>query len=131
MALFDEDEEMAGALHDEGKADGVENTLKRISSHRGVKGMMILNSQGVPIRDTFDEAERDVVHQYAQLMGQIAAKANHMIRTLDEKEPESWSKEKAPNQLKFVRIRSKKHEIVIAVDVHYTMIIVQIPNAID
>ena len=28
----------------------VEETMKRIQSHRGVKGVLIVNSEGVPIR---------------------------------------------------------------------------------
>lgn len=30
----------------------VEETLKRISSHKGVQGIVIVNSEGIPIRST-------------------------------------------------------------------------------
>ena len=34
----------------------VEETLKRISSHKGVHGILIVNVEGVPIRSTLDPA---------------------------------------------------------------------------
>lgn len=33
----------------------VEETLKRINSHKGVQGIVIINSDGVPIRSTLEQ----------------------------------------------------------------------------
>ena len=133
----------------------VEETLKRISSHKGVHGILIVNVEGVPIRSTLDPAlvrtaghrpprwnrlalfcrpgpgldsragsrgkvapppvawnrgmltvRRLLVPQttsYASHITAIAAKARSVIRDLDP-----------TNDLTFLRLRSKKHEIMVA-----------------
>ena len=59
----------------------VEETMKRIQSHRGVKGVLIVNSDGVPIRSNLPSNETDT---YAALVSQLALKASSVVRTLDE-----------------------------------------------
>ena len=78
----------------------VEETLKRINSHKGVQGIVIVNSEGIPIRSTIDAAQ---TNQYASLITQMAHKARSVVRDLDPQ-----------NDLTFLRIRSKKHEIMVA-----------------
>jgi dynein light chain roadblock-type len=48
---------------------------------------------------------------------QLAIKAGGVVRTLDESD-----------ELAFLRIRSKKHEIMIAPDKDYILVVVQIPH---
>ena len=95
----------------------VEETMKRIQSHRGVKGVLIVNSDGVPIRSNLPSNETDT---YAALVSQLALKASSVVRTLDE-----------TDELTFFRIRSKKHEIMIAPDKEYLLIVIQNPNLSD
>eukprot|EP00126_Sphaerothecum_destruens_P006946 Sdes_comp19603_c0_seq2m11338 len=78
----------------------IEETLKRIQTHKGVVGIVILNAEGIPIRTTVDNAQ---TVQYAALITQLHAKARSCVRDLDPQ-----------NELTFLRIRSKKHEIMIA-----------------
>jgi dynein light chain roadblock-type len=96
----------------------VEETFKRIQSHKGVIGVVIINSDGIPIRTTFDN---DLTVQYAALVSQFTVKAQGVVKNLD---PE--------DELKFVRIRSKKHEIMIAPEFErqreYYLIVVQDPS---
>lgn len=80
----------------------VEETVKRLASHKGVVGIAIVNGDGVPIRTTLD-AEAAV--QYAALVSQLALKARHMVRELATD---------GTDDLQFLRVRSKKHEIMIA-----------------
>ena len=80
----------------------VEETLKRINSHKGVQGIVIVNSEGVPIRSTIDQS---LTTQYAANLTQLAAKARSVVRDLDPQ-----------NDLTFLRIRSKKYEILVAPD---------------
>ena len=89
----------------------VEETLKRIQSHRGVKGVLIVSADGVPIRSNLDD---DETQTYAALLSQLASKAANVVRTLDE-----------TDELTFFRIRSKKHEIMIAPDPEYLLIVIQ------
>mmetsp|Transcript_11433 Transcript_11433/g.42692 ORF Transcript_11433/g.42692 Transcript_11433/m.42692 type:complete len:93 (-) Transcript_11433:24-302(-) len=72
----------------------VEETLKRIQSHRGVKGVLIVNSDGIPIRSTLST---EVTDSYAGLIAQLTYKASSVVRTLDE-----------TDGLTFLRIRSNK-----------------------
>ena len=92
----------------------VEETLNRIKTHKGVSGIVIVNSEGVPIRSTLDSK---MTLQYSALISQLAAKARSVVRDLDPQ-----------NDLTFLRIRSKKHEIMVAPDKEYILIVIQDPN---
>ena len=43
----------------------VEETFKRISSHKGIEGIIVLNGEGIPIRSTCEPA---LSVQYAGLV---------------------------------------------------------------
>ena len=58
----------------------VEETLKRLQSHKGVKGVLIMTSDGVPIRSTLGEE----TEQYCALVSQLSFKAGGVVRTLDD-----------------------------------------------
>lgn len=93
----------------------VEETLKRIQSHRGVKGVLILNNDGIPIRSNLSQEDTDT---YAALISQLSFKANGIVRTLDE-----------ADSLTFLRLRSTKHEIMVAPDKDYILIVIQNPHS--
>eukprot|EP00735_Rhodelphis_limneticus_P008442 TRINITY_DN2143_c0_g1::TRINITY_DN2143_c0_g1_i1::g.12913::m.12913 TRINITY_DN2143_c0_g1::TRINITY_DN2143_c0_g1_i1::g.12913 ORF type:complete len:110 (-),score=22.61,sp/Q9DAJ5/DLRB2_MOUSE/67.33/1e-44,Robl_LC7/PF03259.12/8.1e-26 TRINITY_DN2143_c0_g1_i1:230-559(-) len=99
----------------------VEETLKRIQAHKGVLGVIIVNSDGIVIRSTLDNAGssngNSQSNQYAALITQLAAKARSAIRDLDPQ-----------NDLTFLRVRSKKHEIMVAPDNEYMLIVIQNPS---
>ncbi len=78
----------------------VDETVKRIMSHKGILGVVIVNNDGIPIRSTLDNV---VSVQYAGLVTQLVIKSRSMVRDLQ-----------ADNDLQFLRLRSKKHEILIA-----------------
>mmetsp|Transcript_2287 Transcript_2287/g.2984 ORF Transcript_2287/g.2984 Transcript_2287/m.2984 type:complete len:99 (-) Transcript_2287:264-560(-) len=90
----------------------VEETLRRIQSHKGVKGVLVVSAAGVPIRSDLDTEEE--TNKYAALLSQLAMKASSVVRTLDE-----------TDDLTFFRIRSKKHEIMVAPDPEYILIVIQ------
>jgi dynein light chain roadblock-type len=96
----------------------VEETFKRLQSHKGVLGVIVINGDGIAIRTTFDN---DVTVQYAALVSQFTVKTRRVVRELD-----------VDNDLRFVRIRSKKHEIMIAPefgpDREYYLVVVQEPS---
>uniref|UniRef100_G1MEY4 Dynein light chain roadblock-type 2 n=1 Tax=Ailuropoda melanoleuca TaxID=9646 RepID=G1MEY4_AILME len=91
----------------------VEETLKRIQSHKGVIGTMVVNAEGIPIRTTLDNS---TTVQYAGLLHQLTVKARSTVRDIDPQ-----------NDLTFLRIRSKKHEIMVAPDKEYLLIVIQNP----
>ncbi|XP_033752758.1 dynein light chain roadblock-type 2-like isoform X2 [Pecten maximus] len=92
----------------------IDETIKRISAHKGVLGTVIVNNEGIPIRTTLENA---VTVQYAGLFHQLTQKARSTIRDIDPQ-----------NDLTFLRIRSKKHEIMVAPDLEYLLIVIQNPN---
>lgn len=94
---------------------GAEELLKRIQGHKGVMGIIIVNNEGIPIRTTLDNS---TTVQYAGLIHTLTAKARSTVRDIDPQ-----------NDLTFLRIRSKKHEIMIAPDKEYLMIVIQNPSS--
>ncbi|KAG4084582.1 roadblock-type dynein light chain [Neocallimastix lanati (nom. inval.)] len=92
----------------------VEETIKRLQSHKGVEGIVIVNNDGIPIRSTLDN---NLTVQYSALITQLASKARSVVRDLDPQ-----------NDLTFLRIRSKKHEIMVAPDKEYILIVIQNPQ---
>lgn len=112
-------------------ASEVEETLKRIQSHRGVEGILIVNNDGVPLKSTLSAEQTtqyaslfsQVIntaavntclgnpvltpsppqHQPTSLCTQLSAKSRSVVRSLD-----------ATNDLTFLRVRSRKNEIMVA-----------------
>jgi dynein light chain roadblock-type len=104
--------------------NGVDELIKSVSSHPGVKGFIIVNHEGLPIRHSFDETQNDktgsndrlLVIQYAHSMQFLAKKAKDAIKQHD-----------SGNDLVFLRLRSHKHEILVAPERDYILIVIQEP----
>ncbi|XP_067856358.1 dynein light chain roadblock-type 2-like isoform X2 [Heptranchias perlo] len=92
----------------------VEETLKRIQSQKDVVGIIVVNTEGIPIRTTMDNS---TTAQYAGLIHQLSMKARSTIRDIDPQ-----------NDLTFLRIRCKKNEIMVAPDKEYLLIVIQNPS---
>lgn len=96
----------------------VEETFKRLQSHRGVLGVMAVNADGIAVRSTLPDNEATVA--YAALASGFTARARAAVRALDP-----------ADELRFVRIRSSKHEIMIAPEFErgreYALLVVQDP----
>merc|ERR1712226_226691 len=92
-------------------ASEVEETLKRLVSHKGVIGTIVVNNEGVPIKSTLDNA---TTVQYSGLLNNLVDQAKTMFKELDP-----------TNDLTFLRIRTKKHEIMVAPDRDYLLIVIQ------
>nr|CAI9709959.1 unnamed protein product [Rangifer tarandus platyrhynchus] len=92
----------------------VEETLKRLQSQKGVQGIIVVNTEGIPIKSTMDNP---TTTQYANLMHNFILKARSTVRETDPQ-----------NGLTFLRIRSKKNEIMVAPDKDYFLIVIQNPT---
>ncbi|KAJ3408379.1 Dynein light chain roadblock-type 2 [Chytriomyces hyalinus] len=88
--------------------------LTRIQGHKGVHGLVIATHDGSVIKSTLDNIQ---TQQYSTLVTQLAAKGKGVVRDLD---PE--------DDLTFLRIRSKKHEIMVAETKSYLLICIQNPH---
>ncbi|CAF3738998.1 unnamed protein product [Rotaria magnacalcarata] len=89
----------------------VDDTLKRIQEHKGVQGYLIINSDGIPIRSNLDAS---LTQQYAALIKSLSDKARSTIREMDPS-----------NELLFFRMRTKKHEILVAPDDEMSYVVKQ------
>lgn len=69
---------------------------------------------GIPVKSTLDNT---TTVQYAGLMSQLSDKARSVVRDLDPS-----------NDLTFLRVRSKKHEIMVAPDKDFILIVIQNPT---
>ncbi|TNV74124.1 hypothetical protein FGO68_gene13838 [Halteria grandinella] len=95
----------------------VEETINRINTHKGVKGIIVVNSRGIAIRSTM--SQNDTI-EYGSLITQFTAKAQSTIKALHP-----------DDDVQFIRIRSKKHEIMIAPEKDYSLIVLQNPSNND
>ncbi|KAF9160120.1 Dynein light chain roadblock-type 2 [Actinomortierella ambigua] len=93
----------------------VEETIRRLTAKKNVQGVVIVNQLGLMIRSTLDAA---LAKQYASLMSELVRMARDSVVQLD-----------AQNELTFLRIRTKKHEIMICPEREYLMIVVQTPES--
>ncbi|XP_034390902.1 dynein light chain roadblock-type 2-like isoform X2 [Cyclopterus lumpus] len=97
---------MAGIEHAE-----VEETLRRIEAHKSVIGTIVVNADGIPIRTTLDNS---TANQYAGLFRQLTLMARSTVRDIDPQ-----------NDLLVLRVRSKKHEILVAPENDFLLIVIQ------
>ena len=89
----------------------VDDTFKRIQSAKGVVGCFVLNSDGIVIKTTMDGP---TTTHYATLIHGFFMKSKNVVRDLD-----------AQNELQLLRMRTNKHEIIIAPDKEYILITIQ------
>ena len=59
----------------------MDETLKRISGRKGVKAVVILNSEGQAIRSTLDQ---ELTKKYGQLISSLVEQTRTTIATLDD-----------------------------------------------
>lgn len=95
----------------------IEELIKSITNHSGVKGFIIVNHEGIPIRHSFDDNDRALAIQYSASMQFLAMKAKNAIKQHDQ-----------TNDLVFLRLRSHKHEILVAPEKDYILIVIQEPT---
>ena len=119
----------------------VEDTLSRIKDHRGVEAVMIVNKDGIPIRPPKGLRDSDS-RKYASHVIELAQKARSMVRDIDPEVCLHFSHSLShftltlvsvllsiQDDLTFLRIRSQKHEILVAPDKEFTLIVIQNPAA--
>jgi len=92
----------------------IDDTLKRIhSSHKGVIGVIVVDSDGVVIKSTLNEST-DIQQSYGVTISQMVEKAKQALKDNDE--------------LTFLKIKTKRHEFVVVPDKDYVLITLINPN---
>lgn len=89
----------------------VEEMLERIQSHKGVVGLVIVSEDGNPIRSTLDNS---TTLQYVSMCNTLCGIARGIVRDTDPR-----------NDLKILRVRTKKHEIIMAPEGGKHLIVIQ------
>ncbi|XP_032991295.1 dynein light chain roadblock-type 1-like [Rhinolophus ferrumequinum] len=89
-------------------------TLKRLQSQKGVQGSLVVNTEGIPAQSSTDNP---TTTQHASLRHNLSWKTGS---TTHETDPQ--------NGLSFLRICSKKNEIMIAPDKDYFLMLIQNPT---
>ena len=89
----------------------VEKILRRIQAHRGVVALMVANREGLVLRSNLDITTTKL---YATQYQNLIKMAHSAVRELD---PE--------NELRFIRVRNKQHEIMVAPTEDLILIVVQ------
>ncbi len=73
--------------------------------------MIIINKEDIPVKSTLDNPTTQIYLEHCKQLLQLA---RHTVRDVDP-----------TNNLTYLRIRSKRNEILVAPDQGYTLIVIQ------
>ncbi|CAL1541984.1 unnamed protein product [Lymnaea stagnalis] len=93
-------------------ATDVEEIMKRITSHKGVSNMMVINKNGLPLYTTMEIT--DSTDTQIKNIHELAIAARRMVRDLDPKD-----------DLMFLRTSSSTFELLISPDTDFTVVVIQ------
>jgi len=94
----------------------VEDTIERIKTHKGVDGVIVATSEGIPVRYA-KGMDEELINNYAQKVSTLLAQTRAVIKDLDNSD-----------DLSFLRMRTKVHELLIAPGGDYMLIVIQDPS---
>ena len=89
-----------------------EEVYNRLIQRPNIFGVILVNSDRVPIKSNIANTAESA--RYAAMTTALSEKARHCIRDLDP-----------TNDLTFLRIRSKKNEIMVAPERDFTLVVIQ------
>lgn len=93
----------------------IEEIFNKVNTHKGVEGIILSDSEGVPIKTTFTDEQ--MTYFYTTSASMFIKKCKNVVKDLIEEE------------LTFIRIRTKLNEIMIAPEGDFILIAVQNPAA--
>lgn len=88
----------------------VKNIIRRFESKEGVRGVIICDSSGLPIKSNLDIEKAEGVSAY---VSSLIGKGNRVVEALDE------------GELKFIRLETSKGEIMIALEKTLILIVLK------
>ncbi|KAJ9113557.1 hypothetical protein QFC20_001908 [Naganishia adeliensis] len=97
--------------------DSLEDTISRLSNYRNVHGVMILSRQGGLIRTEGEAFGGEQGRVYAKAVKGIVEGVRAGVVEVDE-----------GDDLRLLRIRTKKHELIITPDEKYLLVVLQDPS---
>lgn len=93
----------------------IEEIFNKVNTHKGVEGIILSDSEGVPIKSTFNDDQ--ITYYYTTSASMFIKKCRNVVKELVEEE------------LNFIRIRTKLNEIMIAPEDDFILIVVQNPSS--
>ena len=85
--------------------------FQEIASAKNVIGVIVLNLDGAPIKTSLDQQNTNT---YSELAYNLIKQTRDLIQVAD-----------ATNDTKFMRLTTKRNEIMICPDVQYTLVVIQ------
>lgn len=92
----------------------LEEKFQELASTKSVRGVIILNQEGAPVKSSLDTKTTEA---YASMMHELVATARRLFMDADPN-----------NDLTFMRMRTRKHEIMVAPDKQYVLVVVHHPQ---
>jgi dynein light chain roadblock-type len=92
----------------------LEERFQELSSAKTVRGCLILNGDGAPIKTSLDAKTTE---SYGTILHEIVTMARRLFL---EQDPN--------NDLSFMRFRLKKHEIMVAPDKQFLLVVIHHPQ---
>ncbi|KAJ1732609.1 hypothetical protein H4S06_001285 [Coemansia sp. BCRC 34490] len=92
----------------------VDETVNRLGAKKGVESVTVLTRDGRVIRTTATAEQSEV---QGKLLSKLARDAADIVEELESED-----------ELSFLRIRTKRHEIMVALDHNYLLVVVQSPQ---
>jgi len=85
--------------------------FEELASSKNVIGVMIMNNDGAPIKTSLDQQNTTT---YSELAYNLLKQTRDLIHVAD-----------TTNDTKFMRLTTKRNEILICPDVQYTLVVIQ------
>ena len=92
----------------------IEASLEQLTYTRGVVGIVVCNTDGIPIRDTFQDMQRQEPLAYASFAADLVKNAAPVSTRLGE--------------LQSIRVRTSNNEVIVRTNGKYIVCIVQEPD---
>lgn len=92
----------------------IEASLEQLTYTRGVVGIVVCNRAGIPIRDTFQDMDRQQPIAYASFAADLVENAAPISERAGE--------------LLSIRVRTSNNEVIVRTNGKYIVCIVQEPN---
>jgi dynein light chain roadblock-type len=104
--------------------EGPDMALRKLNGNFGVLGYVILNKTGIPIQ--YFGMDQATATQYAALISEMVESTRGFLDTAErERDP------LIEPELCVLRLRTRKHEIIVTPDGEFTLIAVQDPNYVE
>lgn len=97
------------------RTQGVLGTIVVNEAGEAVRATTLCDANGAPVED-----QSSAVAKFSALVPQLASMARNAVRDLDPQ-----------NDLRFLRVRSKHHEMMVHADPEFTLIVIQNPAAAE